>query len=308
MSAATARRGGHIHIVRIGDNVSGGTGHRIPQLRTDRRGRRRAPSERETLPIAPGLRGSVYHCRTSDGVDLAGVHLAGPLDGPAFVIGHGFTHGLREPATRAVLAAFARHGAVAAVDFRGHGRSGGRSTVGRDETFDLDAAVGWAREQGYGTVTVVGFSMGAAIALRHAAVGSAPGDAVVSVSSPSRWYIRESAPMRRVQWLLESPLGLLTGRALGVRLGEPWFDLPTSPVEAIGAITRPVLLVHGTADGYFHPGHVQALHRASVAAEVWIEPGMGHGETATTPWLVERIATWSGDVGRRSSNLPNSPA
>lgn len=251
------------------------------------------PAVSRTTQHSPGLRGDTFRCRTADGVDLAGVHLAGPQDGPAFVIGHGFTHGLHKPATKAVLAAFSRHGGVAAVDFRGHGRSGGRSSVGRDETHDLDAAVDWARQQGYRTVTVVGFSMGASIALRHAAIGDSPGDAVVSVSSPSRWYIRESAPMRRVQWLLESPIGLPVGRALGVRLGDPWFDLPASPVEAIGSISGPTLLVHGTADGYFHPGHVLALHRASVAAEMWIEVGMGHGETATTGPLVDRIAAWS---------------
>ena len=160
--------------------------------------------------------------------------------------------------------------------------------------------VHWTRGQGYRLVVVVGFSMGAAVALRHAAVGSSPGDAVVSVSSPSRWYIRESAPMRRVQWLLESPFGPLVGRGLGVRLGEPGFDLPASPVEAIGVISSPTLLVHGTADAYFHPGHVLTLQRASTDAEVWIEPGMGHGETATTSDLVDRIATWSAKPDRPS--------
>lgn len=265
--------------------------------RRNGRGRRRASSDRQTLQFAPGLRGRPVRCRTADGVDLTGVHLAGTPGGPAFVIGHGFTHGVHEPATRAVLTAFAAHGGVAAVDFRGHGRSGGRSSVGRDETLDLDAVVRWTRDQGYGQVTVVGFSMGAAIALRHAAIGSTPGDAVVSVSSPSRWYIRESAPMRRVQWLLESPLGLVVGRALGVRLGGPWFDLPASPVEAIGAISGPVLLIHGTVDHYFHPGHVRTLQRASKGAQLWIEPGMGHGETATTPPLVDRIAAWSAGIG-----------
>lgn len=230
------------------------------------------------------------------------MHVPGPPGGPAFVIGHGFTHGVHKPATRAVMSAFARHGGVAAADFRGHGRSGGRSSVGRDETLDLDAVVRWTREQGYGPVTVVGFSMGAAVALRHAAIGAAPGDAVVAVSSPSRWYIRDSAPMRRVQWLLESPLGMPAGRVLGVRLGAPWFDLPVSPIEAISAIRCPVLLVHGTSDGYFSPAHVLALQRAGPDAQTWIEPGMGHGETATSGALIDRIAAWAGERGRDSGH------
>ena len=47
-----------------------------------------------------------------------------------------------------------------------------------------------------------------------------------------------------------------------------------------GKLKRPLLLVHGTDDQYFTPAHAIALHRAS-GAEMWIERGMGHGETAT---------------------------
>jgi uncharacterized protein len=248
-----------------------------------------------------------FRCRTDDGVELSGAHLprrgvrSGETNempsGPAFVIGHGFSHSIDEPVTRAVLTAFTAHGGVLAADFRGHGRSGGRSSVGRDETLDLDAVVRRARDLGYGPVCVVGFSMGAAVALRQAAVGESPGDAVVSVSSPSRWYVRESKPMRRLQWLLENPARRPIGRALGVRLGEPWFDLPVSPIEAVGTITGPLLLVQGTADRYFTSAHARLLRAAAGrSAELWIEAGMGHGEMATSPALVGRIADWA--IGR----------
>lgn len=235
-----------------------------------------------------------FRSRTRDGVQLAGIQLPGPTPGtgPAFVIGHGFTHGVDKPATRAVLAAFARHGGAVAVDFRGHGRSAGRSSAGRDEVLDLDAAVDRTTSLGYSPVTVVGFSMGAAVALRHAALGTSPGAAVVSVSAPARWYIRESVRMRRVQWLLENPLGPLVGRALGVRLGGAWLDLPASPVEAVGSISRPILLIHGTNDAYFSPAQAIALHEAC-GAEMWIEAAMGHGETGTSADLIARIVGWS---------------
>jgi pimeloyl-ACP methyl ester carboxylesterase len=227
-------------------------------------------------------------------VSLTGMHVAGPTDAGAFVLAHGFTHGIAKPATRAAIIAFARHGAVVAADFRGHGRSGGRSSVGRDEVLDLDAVVRWTRAAGYPTVTVVGFSMGAAVAVRQAALGTDPPDAAVAVSAPSRWYVRESVPMRRLHWLLEHPLAVPMGAALGVRLGEPWKDLPPSPVEAAERITAPLLLVHGTEDDYFGPPHAIALQDASRSGELWIEPGMGHGETALTPELAARIAHWAG--------------
>lgn len=253
------------------------------------------------------MTGIAFECRSADGVELAGRYLPSQPGGPAFVIGHGFTHGLHKPATRSVMAAFAAHGAVVAVDFRGHGRSGGRSSVGRDEIHDLDAALTWTRSRGYGPITVVGFSMGAAIALRHAALGSSTGDAVVAVSAPARWYMRDSAPMRNVHWLLETPLGPTIGRVLGVRLGEPWLDLPASPVEAVAGISVPLLLIHGAADPYFNPLQARALHRAATTADLWIEIGMGHGETATTPALADRIAGWSMDAiaARPPTPLPH---
>ena len=58
---------------------------------------------------------------------------------------------------------------VVTFDFRGHGRSGGLSTLGDKEINDLDVAVHYARELGYEKVAAVGFSMGASVVLRQAA-------------------------------------------------------------------------------------------------------------------------------------------
>ncbi|MEV7125234.1 alpha/beta fold hydrolase [Streptomyces sp. NPDC093260] len=87
-----------------------------------------------------------------------------------FVIAHGFTGDLDRPHVRRAAWAFARHGAVVTFSFRGHGASGGRSTVGDREVLDLAAAVAWARGFGHARVTTVGFSMGGSVVLRHAAL------------------------------------------------------------------------------------------------------------------------------------------
>ena len=256
---------------------------------------------------------------TADGVRLAGVRCTTPAvqgsDGdaaaraPAFVIAHGFTHDTSAPASRRVIAAFARHGPVVALDFRGHGRSAGRTSVGRDETLDLDAAVQLARPLTAGPVVMVGFSMGGAVALRHAAIGDDPPDAVVAVSAPSRWYLRHTGPMRRVHWLLEHPVGPLVGRALGVRLGSPWPLVPPTPLELVDRIPpRPLLLVQGDADPYFGPDQAIALHRASGGAgPLWIERGMGHAEAATSAELIGRIAEWARTAAPGRSSLPGPP-
>nr|WP_257003329.1 alpha/beta fold hydrolase [Streptomyces sp. Alain-F2R5] len=126
-----------------------------------------------------------------------------------FVVAHGFTGDADRPHVRRIAEAFARHGAVVTFSFRGHGASGGRSTVGDREVLDLAAAVTWARGFGHARVVTVGFSMGGSVVLRHAALyaddGEAGTDAVVSVSAPARWYYRGTAPMRRLHWLVMRP-------------------------------------------------------------------------------------------------------
>ncbi|XVV03544.1 alpha/beta hydrolase family protein [Actinosynnema sp. CA-248983] len=227
---------------------------------------------------------------------LSGVHVSAAREGSdlAFVVGHGFTNHVGKPFVARVLRRFAHRGGVVALDFRGHGRSQGLSTVGADEVHDLAAGVSLARELGYRRVVTVGFSMGASIALRHAALHAERPDAVAAVSSPSRWWVRDTPAMRRVHWLLEQPHGRLTARALGVRLAPPWRTAPESPLEVVHRITpTPLLLVHGADDHYFDPAHAHALHRAAGgAAALWVEPRIRHAESAMTPALVDRIATW----------------
>lgn len=253
----------------------------IPGLHTPRR--------RDVLP--PGT--EPVAVTSVDGVALRGLRVAGPA-GHTFVIGHGMTHSIRRASTRRVIRAFAAHGTVIALDFRGHGASGGRSSVGGSEVADIDAALRLARALGNDPVTVVGFSMGGAVALRQAVLGDSPPDVVVAVSPPSRWFVRETLPMRRVHWLLEHPLGGVIGRRVGIRIDDPWDDIPETPLEIVGRIVLPLLLVQGDADHYFGPSHAIDLRRASHGhAELWLEHGMGHAEAATSDALVDRIARWA---------------
>jgi pimeloyl-ACP methyl ester carboxylesterase len=68
--------------------------------------------------------------------------------------------------------------------------------------------------------------------------------------------------------------------------------VPAAPHEVAGEITAPLLLIHGAADAYFPSRHIEALAAAAPRATVWIEAGMGHAESATSPELVRRIVTW----------------
>ncbi|MEO3978448.1 alpha/beta hydrolase [Streptomyces sp. CAU 1734] len=175
-----------------------------------------------------------------------------PRDETAIVIAHGFSGSLDRPSVRRAAGVFAAHAAVVTFSFRGHGRSGGRCTVGDREILDLAAAVAWARELGHRRVVTAGFSMGGSVVLRHAALygpGAGPGrslsrgrieareahrahaaytqsdphapvngvsaagaDAVAAVSAPARWFYRGTVPMRRLHWVVSRPLGRAVGR------------------------------------------------------------------------------------------------
>lgn len=208
---------------------------------------------------------------------------------------HGFTGSAANPHVRAICAHLDESGlGVLAPDLRGHGRSGGVSTVGADEIHDIAAAVAWLRRAGYRHVAVLGWSMGGSTVLRYAGLGG-DADAVVSVSSPGHWYERGTRTMRVVNWVCETHTGRILCRlARGTRLAPSgWVHLPESPLELVAHIApTPLLIVHGDADHYFPRRHVDVLAAAAPQATVWIEEGMGHAETATTPELTARVAAW----------------
>ncbi|MDT0378568.1 alpha/beta fold hydrolase [Streptomyces sp. DSM 42041] len=246
--------------------------------------------------------------RAADGVPLEAAYTPWSGGGdaavsavPVIVVAHGFTGALDRPALRRAAGAFARHTAVVTFSFRGHGRSGGRSTVGDREVLDLAAAVRWARERGHRSVATVGFSMGGSVALRHAALcedAAERTDAVVAVSAPARWYYRGTAPMRRLHWVVQRPVGRLVSRwGLRTRVHtEDWDPVPPSPTQVAPKIApTPLLVVHGDRDAYFPLDHPLGLVRAADprCTELWVEHGFGHAENAAPDDLLHRIARWA---------------
>jgi pimeloyl-ACP methyl ester carboxylesterase len=236
---------------------------------------------------------------TDDGVAIDAVHLAGQ-DDLAIVLAHGFTLHWQHGAVWKVAKRLNRSAGgtgVITFDFRGHGRSGGVSTLGDREISDVDVAVGYARELGYQRVATVGFSMGASIVLRHAALIGGT-DAVVSVSGPGRWYYRGTRPMRKVHWAVEHRLGrMVTRTLLHTRISSGrWDPVPMPPADAAARIApTPLLIVHGERDAYFPVDHAQQLYQAAhEPKELWIVPGFGHAESGAIeiPDLLDRISGW----------------
>jgi pimeloyl-ACP methyl ester carboxylesterase len=241
---------------------------------------------------------------TPDGVPIEAVHLPGLAD-LGIVVAHGFTGSWQSPMLWAAATRLRRFGGVVCFDFRGHGRSGGTSTLGDLEIQDLDVAVAYARELGYERIATVGFSMGASIVLRHAGlIGGA--DAVVSISGPGRWYYKGTRPMRMVHLAIEHAAGrMFARRRLNTRIsGGRWDTVPVPPAAAAARIAPvPLLIVHGDKDTFFPVDHAEQLYAAARdPKELWIVPGYGHAEAAVTPALLDRVGGWI------MAALPAAPA
>ncbi len=231
---------------------------------------------------------------TTDGVPIDAAHLPGDSD-LGIVLAHGFTLNWQRPAVWRAATRLNEFGGVVTFDFRGHGRSGGVSTVGDKEIRDVEVAVGYARELGYQRIATVGFSMGGSVVLRHAGlIGGV--DAVVSVSSPGKWYYRGTRSMRLVHLAIENRAGrFVTKMMLKTRISSgKWDPVPLPPDDAAALISPiPLLVVHGDKDEFFPVAHAQRIFDAARdPKELWIVPGFGHAESGAGPELMKRIGTW----------------
>jgi len=239
---------------------------------------------------------------TADGVRLHAEVLPGGPDW--IVLAHGFSGSTDAPPLRRVALRLARSATVLMYDARGHGRSAGRCTLGDREVLDVDAAVAAARAQGARRVATVGFSMGAAAVVRHAAQVEGYGltqrpDAVVVVSGTSSWstWATATSAMRRLHLLVQTRVGrLVTRRVLHTRVDpHAWAVPPVTPLACVDRVGVPLLVVHGDRDAYLRLEHGRALAERS-GVELWAEPGFGHAEVGMTDALTDRIGAHLGRV------------
>lgn len=258
--------------------------------------------------VAAPRRLATTQLTSRDGVRLSAAHLPARSD-TAIVVVHGFGGSWRQERVLRVMEHLGEHAGVIGVDQRGHGASQGATTLAHTEPLDVEAAVRWARDLGYQRVVTVGFSMGGAVVLRHAAYlarspEGAGTDAVVSVSAPAFWFYRGTPPMRWLHRAVMNPAGRAYLRlAMGTRVDPtPWPEPPPlPPVQAVARAREqqiPVLIVHGDADAFFPLEHPQSLERAAPGVECWIEPGFGHAEGAISIDLLRRIGAWTHPAAR----------
>jgi pimeloyl-ACP methyl ester carboxylesterase len=226
-----------------------------------------------------------FRVTTTDAVTIKGTLLARGRRS-AVVVCHGFGSTHRSVPTVWLTEALYEDWDVLAFDWRGYGRSGGLSSMGGAEALDLQAVVSFARAQGYAQVGVVGESMGGLILL--AAQGLEPdlADAIATISAPADYTLVGWPRPQLVRHVASRKSLRPVARVLGFRLGA--LALP-QPLDVVGAIGVPLLLIHGDTDRTVPVANAYALHRKAPQAHLRIYAGIGHAIAPMRTQVPQRL-------------------
>jgi alpha-beta hydrolase superfamily lysophospholipase len=234
---------------------------------------------------------------TADGVRLHGylVRARGRSHGAALLL-HGF--GDDGASFARVAQAFAAAGYDAAAwDARGHGSSGGRCSYGTREYRDVSTVLDAIARRGADAsrALLVGFSMGAAVALRaarfeprvRAVVAVAPWSSLDEVIRRTAW----AAPRRALDGVIRA-----AERTADFRVAE------VRPIDDARMLPVPLLAIAGTADPLAPPPDVAAIVRAAGARARLVEVrGAGHLALldCSCPTCNQALAELLAEVGMR---------
>jgi fermentation-respiration switch protein FrsA (DUF1100 family) len=165
---------------------------------------------------------------------------------------------------------------VLMFDLHGFGESEGNTVSGGYyEKQDLEGAVAYVKGQGFQSIGVLGFSMGAVASLLAAAEDTEI-DAVVSDSSYADLNdIMEPEFSKRTK----APRFFLRPILFMVRVMFGVDFTAVRPVAVVSQIApRPVFFIHGEADDMISVDHAERLLAASqnTGDQLWIVPQTGH--------------------------------
>lgn len=233
-----------------------------------------------------------FDVATQDGVAIHGAHFHAGR-GTLVVYCHGFLSGKNYLAVPRFVEMLAEDVDAIVFDFRGHGESGGASTVGEREVLDLDAVMEYARGFGYRRIFLVGSSMGGAVAINYAARTPA----VAGVATIGCFAHRDFGMLANLGLeMLRLPFVYDVVRVARKTRVESFIPR-SAPRDVIAQISpRPVLIIHGAYDLIVHPRHARELYaRARAPKQLIVIPRGSHD----IPNLQQRTKEWIVDWCRR---------
>ncbi len=238
------------------------------------------------VPASPPAPLEAVELATTDGIRISVWHLSAdslPPSRPVALFFHGNGENLETMRQTGLFGELARLGiGIAAVDYPGYGRSGGRpseESLGRA----ADAAWQWLGERYPDRPRLVcGWSLGAAVALQLAA---REGEAVDGVIAMSSWTsLPDVAGIHFPGWLV------------GLALHEKYDSLAVAP-----SIAAPALVIHGARDQII-PEHQGERVAAALPNSRWVPvPGAGHNDLLSREEVWQEMAAFIEQRAREGS-------
>ncbi len=166
---------------------------------------------------------------------------------------------------------------VLAFEYHGHGTEVGTPvTLGYREINDFLGAAAYAKERAPQThLGVMGYSMGAAIAIM-AAARNEDVEAIVADSSFATQWSAVDYNFRRAVRVPSAPFTWVADYLLGWRAGYHFNQV--EPLRDIARLApRPILIIHGGKDSIVDPRDASLLYiAAGEPKELWVEPDANH--------------------------------
>ncbi len=238
-----------------------------------------SPAPAVVGPPPDGVGGRSVRFASRSGAELAAWDVPGGCRCGVVVVLHGVRSNRGGVANRVRLFHEAGY-AVVAVDQQAHGESGGdHVTFGHLERLDARSAVEYARRRYPGqSVAVVGTSLGGA-----AATLAGPDLGADAVVLEAVYADIESATRNRLRMrggAVGASLAPVLLAQLPLRTGADVADL--RPVDHVGSLGVPVLVVAGTEDEHTTPADTRRLYAAAAEPKgLWWVEGAAHVDFLT---------------------------
>nr|MBC7244251.1 alpha/beta hydrolase [Chloroflexota bacterium] len=163
-------------------------------------------------------------------------------------------------------------------DFRAHGESDGdKSSLVYYERQDLLGAIVYLQQRGINRVGLMGFSMGAAVAMATAPLSEAVRVVVADsgfaeLKTILNAYLQNRGIPRSIAFVMSNLIIWTAGQQLGCSLPE------SDPIRWVGRLApRPLLIIHGERDRSIPVSDAQRLYKAArQPKELWIAPEADH--------------------------------
>ena len=192
------------------------------------------------------------------------------------ILAHGWFMTKNSKAFKQMANDFSKYYDVIVLDFRGHGKSGGKYSFGSKEINDLKPVIDFANAK-YKKIYLIGFSLGSLISVDYCSKYNNV-NKLILVSAPTDFdkiennVINPNAfvpTLKKIEW----------DRWTSIRMGNI-FDKKIKPIDEIAKIKIPILLVAGGKDPIIYSWHNEELYKYSKSKlkEVFVFKNGKHAE------------------------------